>query len=94
MRGEVVDVRYGVAPIAFSYPAATAEAWVDGHVHAFAFFKYCGLLQGSSADLASCQIELRDQLRRLKTGLFSPPVREPTIVGPRLYAILLVRSTF
>jgi transposase len=21
-----------------AYPAATAEAWVDGHVHAFAFF--------------------------------------------------------
>ena len=21
-----------------SYPAATAEAWMDGHVHAFAFF--------------------------------------------------------
>ena len=21
-----------------AYPAATAEAWIDGHVHAFAFF--------------------------------------------------------
>jgi len=21
-----------------AYPAATAEAWMDGHVHAFAFF--------------------------------------------------------
>ena len=26
------------APYVDGYPAATAEAWIDGHVHAFAFF--------------------------------------------------------
>ena len=32
------DLPYSDACYVRAYPAATAEAWVDGHVHAFAFF--------------------------------------------------------
>ena len=34
----VVDLPHSDACFVRAYPAATAEAWVDGHVHAFAFF--------------------------------------------------------
>ena len=32
------DLPHSDAPYVRAYPAAVAEAWVDGHVHAFAFF--------------------------------------------------------
>ncbi len=32
------DLPHSAASFVRAYPAATAEAWVDGHVHAFAFF--------------------------------------------------------
>jgi transposase len=32
------DLPHSDAGFVGAYPAATAEAWVDGHVHAFAFF--------------------------------------------------------
>lgn len=34
----VMDLPYSDACFVRAYPAATAEAWVDGHVHAFGFF--------------------------------------------------------
>jgi transposase len=34
----VMDLPHSDACYVRAYPAATAEAWVDGHVHAFAFF--------------------------------------------------------
>ena len=34
----VMDLPHSDACSVRAYPAATAEAWVDGHVHAFAFF--------------------------------------------------------
>ena len=34
----VMDLPPSDAPFVRAYPAATAEAWMDGHVHAFAFF--------------------------------------------------------
>jgi len=34
----VMDLPHSDACFVRAYPAATAEAWVDGHVHAFAFF--------------------------------------------------------
>ena len=34
----VVDLPHSDACFVRAYPAATAEAWVDGHIHAFAFF--------------------------------------------------------
>ena len=34
----VLDLPHSDACYVRAYPAATAEAWVDGHVHAFAFF--------------------------------------------------------
>ena len=34
----VIDLPHSDACFVRAYPAATAEAWVDGHVHAFAFF--------------------------------------------------------
>ena len=33
-----LDLPHSDASYIRAYPAATAEAWVDGHVHAFAFF--------------------------------------------------------
>lgn len=33
-----MDLPYSDACFVRAYPAATAEAWVDGHIHAFAFF--------------------------------------------------------
>jgi hypothetical protein len=33
-----MDLPHSDACFVRAYPAATAEAWVDGHVHAFAFF--------------------------------------------------------
>jgi transposase len=33
-----MDLPYSDAYFERAYPAATAEAWMDGHVHAFAFF--------------------------------------------------------
>ena len=32
------DLPHSDACYVRAYPAATSEAWVDGHVHAFAFF--------------------------------------------------------
>ena len=32
------DLPHSDACYIMAYPAATSEAWVDGHVHAFAFF--------------------------------------------------------
>jgi transposase len=34
----VLDLPHSDACFVRAYPAATAEAWVDGHIHAFAFF--------------------------------------------------------
>jgi transposase len=34
----VMDLPHSDACFVRAYPAATAEAWIDGHVHAFAFF--------------------------------------------------------
>ena len=34
----VMDLPHSDACFVRAYPAATAEAWVDGHVHTFAFF--------------------------------------------------------
>ena len=34
----VLDLPHSDACFVRAYPAATAEAWVDGHVHAFSFF--------------------------------------------------------
>ena len=34
----VLDLPHSDACFVRAYPAATAEAWMDGHVHAFAFF--------------------------------------------------------
>jgi transposase len=34
----VMDLPHSDACYVRAYPAATTEAWVDGHVHAFAFF--------------------------------------------------------
>ena len=37
----VMDLPHSDACFVRAYPAATAEAWVDGHVHAFTFFEIC-----------------------------------------------------
>src|SRR6056297_1397651 len=34
----VMDLPHSDACFVRAYPAATAEAWIDGHIHAFAFF--------------------------------------------------------
>ncbi len=34
----VLDLPHSDACYVRAYPAAVAEAWVDGHIHAFAFF--------------------------------------------------------
>lgn len=34
----VLDLPHSDACYVWTYPAAVAEAWMDGHIHAFAFF--------------------------------------------------------
>jgi transposase len=64
------DLPQSDASFVRAYPAATAEAWVDGHVHAFAFFG--GVPQSVLYDNDRCLVAriLRDGTRKRAT-LFS-----------------------
>jgi transposase len=64
------DLPHSDASFVRAYPAATAEAWVDGHVHAFAFFG--GVPQSVLYDNDRCLVAriLRDGTRKRAT-LFS-----------------------
>jgi len=50
----VLDLPHTDACFVRAYPAATAEAWMDGHVHAFAFFG--GVPQSVLYDNDSCLV--------------------------------------
>ena len=64
------DLPHSDASFVRAYPTATAEAWVDGHVHAFAFFG--GVPQSVLYDNDRCLVAriLRDGTRKRAT-LFS-----------------------
>ncbi len=66
----VMDLPHSDASFVRAYPAATAEAWMDGHVHAFAFFG--GVPQSVLYDDDRCLVSkiLPDGTRRRAT-LFS-----------------------
>ena len=60
----VFDLPHSDACYVRAYPAATAEAWIDGHVHAFAFFG--GVPQSVLYDNDRCLVSriLADGTRR------------------------------
>ena len=60
----VFDLPHSDACYVRAYPAATAEAWIDGHVHAFAFFG--GVPQSVLYDNDRCLVSriLADGMRR------------------------------
>ena len=66
----VMDLPHSDAYFVRAYPAATAEAWMDGHVHAFAFFG--GVPQSVLYDNDRCLVSkiLPDGMR-LRARLFS-----------------------
>ena len=66
----VMDLPHSDACFVRAYPAATAEAWMDGHVHAFAFFG--GVPQSVLYDNDRCLVSkiLADGTRKRAT-LFS-----------------------
>ena len=66
----VLDLPHSDACFVRAYPAATAEAWMDGHVHAFAFFG--GVPQSVLYDNDRCLVSkiLADGTRKRAT-LFS-----------------------
>jgi len=66
----VMDLPHSDACFVRAYPAATAEAWMDGHVHAFAFFG--GVPQSILYDNDRCLVSkiLADGTRKRAT-LFS-----------------------
>ena len=66
----VMDLPHSDACFVRAYPAATAEAWMDGHVHAFAFFG--GVPQSVLYDNDRCLVSkiLTDGTRKRAT-LFS-----------------------
>ena len=66
----VMDLPHSDACFVRAYPAATAEAWMDGHVHAFAFFG--GVPQSVLYDNDRCLVSkiLPDGMRKRAT-LFS-----------------------
>jgi hypothetical protein len=66
----VLDLPHSDACYAHAYPAAVAEAWVDGHVHAFAFFG--AVLQSIVYDNDRCLVAkiLPDGTRK-RAALFS-----------------------
>ena len=66
----VLDLPHSDACLKRAYPAATAEAWMDGHVHAFAFFG--GVPQSVLYDNDRCLVSkiLGDGTRKRAT-LFS-----------------------
>ena len=53
----VFDLPHSDACYVRAYPAATAEAWIDGHVHAFAFFG--GVPQSVLYDNDRCLVSRR-----------------------------------
>ena len=65
-----LDLPHSDACYIRAYPAATAEAWMDGHVHAFAFFG--GVPQSVLYDNDRCLVSriLPDGTRQ-RAGLFS-----------------------
>ena len=66
----VMDLPHSDACFVRAYPAATAEAWMDGHVHAFAFFG--GVPQSVLYDNDRCLVSkiLADGTRQ-RASLFS-----------------------
>ena len=66
----VFDLPHSDACYVRAYPAATAEAWIDGHVHAFAFFG--GVPRSVLYDNDRCLVSriLADGTRK-RAGLFS-----------------------
>jgi len=64
------DLPHSDACYVRAYPAATAEAWVDGHVHAFAFFGRVALSVLHDNDRCLVARILPDGLRQ-RAGVFS-----------------------
>ncbi len=66
----VLDLPHSDAYFMRAYPAATAEAWMDGHVHAFAFFG--GVPQSILYDNDRCLVsKIEPDGTRLRAMLFS-----------------------
>ena len=73
----VFDLPHSDACYVRAYPAATAEAWIDGHVHAFAFFGGVpqSLLYDNDRCLVSRILAARDA--QAGTALWRVPVALP-----------------
>lgn len=66
----VMDLPHSDAYFVRAYPAATAEAWMDGHVHAFAFFG--GVPQSVLYDNDRCLVsKIQPDGTRVRATLFS-----------------------
>ena len=66
----VMDLPHSDAYFVRAYPAATAEAWMDGHVHAFAFFG--GVPQLVLYDNDRCLVsKIQPDGTRIRAALFS-----------------------
>lgn len=66
----VLDLPHSDAYFVRAYPAATAEAWIDGHVHAFAFFG--GVPQSVLYDNDRCLVsKIQPDGTRVRATLFS-----------------------
>ena len=66
----VLDLPHSDAYFVRAYPAATAEAWMDGHVHAFAFFG--GVPQSVLYDNDRCLVsKIQPDGTRVRATLFS-----------------------
>ncbi|MDA1236895.1 MAG: IS21 family transposase [Acidobacteria bacterium] len=66
----VMDLPHSDAYFVRAYPAATAEAWMDGHVHAFAFFG--GVPQSILYDNDRCLVsKIQPDGTRIRAALFS-----------------------
>ncbi len=66
----VLDLPHSDAYFVRAYPASTAEAWMDGHVHAFAFFG--GVPQSVLYDNDRCLVsKIQPDGTRVRATLFS-----------------------
>ncbi len=87
------DLPHSDACYVRAYPAATAEAWADGHVHAFAFFGRVPLsvlydndrclvarilADGTRRHLVLCQVERRPPRLDLDVYPYLPRARVGT----------------
>jgi transposase len=79
----VLDLPHSDAYFVRAYPAATAEAWMDGHVHAFAFFG--GVPQSVLYDNDRCLVSkiqpdgTRVRATASRTGRASTPISKSSV---------------